>query len=1079
MIFRRKPSRDRQRNLKEKQRRRSRLSRSMNRSVQMESLEDRRVLASFTAMLDGNQEVPPVATVAAADATLELNPAGDQLQYSIELTGVDLDGLQTPLDPNDDLTALHIHQAARGDNGAVVFDVLADADGVVSPAQGSIVGIWDDTDGPSQISPLAALFRGTVEGSDTEFYINVHTVGNPSGEVRGQIVAAPFSYDMADNPGIDEVDLRVNGADLEIVDSNTGTVLKSALQSSVVTIQITGEDGGDDHLTVDFSGGNPIGANGLTFDGGTEATADGDALSIIGTFTTQTITHTPPGATGNNGDIDLDGSLITFTGLEPINAGNAADTIVNLPVGLANDATLQDSANAGEIEIIDNGATFEDTIIPNPTNSLTVNLGDQGDFLNVSTLDTAYAASLIINGGADFDTVTLDTVTLDTANVGRGLWVTETESVDILDSTITNNTAPIGGGILIDNATTGFDTFTFISNSNVSDNTATGGVAPTDGGGGIYNRGGGEMLITGGSTISDNSATSGNASGGGVFSDGILTVDDAMITGNSANRAGGGIEIADGSGFTTLANVTLDGNDALAGPGNGGGLHITGAGNSSITGGSVFGNTAAAEGGGLWNGTGTMTIDGTNIEGNTASGTSADEGGGGIFNAGGTISIDNATIVDNIADGTAGSGGGILNDASGSLTITGTLISGNRANRAGGGIEATPDTTTTLTNVNLDGNNVGIAPAVAAPGNGGGLHITGNGNATISGGTVNGNVAASEGGGLWNGTGTMDIDGTTIDGNIASGAGADNGGGGIFNAGGMVTIDAATITSNIADGTAGSGGGILNDASGTVTITGTTISSNQANRAGGGIEATPDTTTNLTDVMLSNNNAGVAPAVAAPGNGGGLHITGNGNVNITRGIVDGNTAASEGGGLWNGTGTMVVVETPIQGNTASGADADNGGGGIFNAGGTVDLDNLVISNNSADGASGSGGGILNQGGTITIDNLLIDATMPSEQVVVSKTETVPGLRSLIPPFAATTPELAQETVVVFTSRVPVASPSTARRSTTTPPSKVVDCGTRVQERLPSPTARSPATMHPEPTVVVSSTPTPVRSSSTA
>ena len=51
--------------------------------------------------------------------------------------------------------------------------------------------------------------------------------------------------------------------------------------------------------------------------------------------------------------------------------------------------------------------------------------------------------------------------------------------------------------------------------------------------------------------------------------------------------------------------------------------------------------------------------------------------------------------------------------------------------------------------------------------------------------------------------------------------------------------------------------------------------------------------------------------------------------------VSQNTAAAEGGGLWNGSGTMSVDGTTISNNTASGNDADQGGGGLFNAGGTL------------------------------------------------------------------------------------------------------------------------------------------------
>ncbi|MEZ6121780.1 MAG: hypothetical protein R3C49_01240 [Planctomycetaceae bacterium] len=162
---------------------------------------------------------------------------------------------------------------------------------------------------------------------------------------------------------------------------------------------------GDDQLIVDFASGNPAGSS-FVFNGGGQATANGDSLTITGsTFTTQTLNYTPPGADGNNGDIDLDGTTITYTGLEPIIAGDSADTILNLPTGVDNNATLQNSTNAGEIEIIDNGATFENTVIPNPTSSLTVNLGDGNDTLTVTALDTGFAASLQLNGGDGIDTI--------------------------------------------------------------------------------------------------------------------------------------------------------------------------------------------------------------------------------------------------------------------------------------------------------------------------------------------------------------------------------------------------------------------------------------------------------------------------------------------------------------------------------------------------------------------------------------------------------------------------------------------------------------------------------------------------
>lgn len=465
-----------------------------------------------------------------------------------------------------------------------------------------------------------------------------------------------------------------------------------------------------------------------------------------------------------------------------------------------------------------------------------------------------------------------------------------------------------------------------------------------------------DVTVTGGRPA-DAPSAAGGGSGGAFLNAGTLSISDSVLDDNSAERAGGAIEASAGSS-TTLVETDLTNNATGAAPGNGGGLHLTGAGTVSITGGTVSGNTAAAEGGGLWNsGAGTMTVDGTTITGNTASGATADQGGGGLFQeaGGGTLTVRNASITDNVANGAAGSGGGILNDQS-TVIVESSTLSGNTSVRAGGGVEANIGTTN-LTDVTLDGNSTG-----GAPGNGGGLHITGAGNATITDSTVTNNTATLEGGGLWNGSGTMTVSDSEITGNTASGAAADDGGGGLFNNGGTLRISGSTVEGNEADGAAGSGGGVLTLA-GTLEVTDSSIDTNTAVRAGGGIEATAGSVTTLSGGSLSENVTG-----AAPGNGGGLHLTGAGTVDVTGVVVAGNSAANEGGGLWNSAaGTMTVTSSNISNNTASGAPADAGGGGLYNDGGELIVESSVIEGNVANGAAGSGGGILNAvGGTLTV-----------------------------------------------------------------------------------------------------------------
>ncbi len=291
---------------------------------------------------------------------------------------------------------------------------------------------------------------------------------------------------------------------------------------------------------------------------------------------------------------------------------------------------------------------------------------------------------------------------------------------------------------------------------------------------------------------------------------------------------------------------------------------------------------------------------------------------------GGNLTVDRLTVTGGVAPGPnnpqgGGSGGGILN--AGTLEVNRSTLRNNTAPRAGGGIEASQGSSTVVDRSTLANNSTG-----PTPGNGGGLHLTNAGTVVFSRSTASGNTASAEGGGLWNaGGGTMTIDRSTITGNTASGnapitdPGGIQGGGGLFQeapiAGlpmGSLSVSRSEIRNNVANGAQnGSGGGVLNDR-GTVRISrDTVIADNSAVRAGGGVEASTGFT-RVDDSTLQGNRTG-----SNPGNGGGLHLSGPGRVEIDDSVVTGNSATNEGGGLWNAsTGTMLVSDTRVTGNTA-------------------------------------------------------------------------------------------------------------------------------------------------------------------
>tara|TARA_R110002049_G_scaffold4601_5_gene32561 strand:+ start:774565 stop:780117 length:5553 start_codon:yes stop_codon:yes gene_type:complete len=792
--------------------------------------------------------------------------------------------------------------------------------------------------------------REALQAANTNASVNSVAAGD-----TGPGVVDTISFDAA----LSGMTIALSGTELSV--SDNVSIELGAAES------ITVDAGGSSRVFAINTGTGAASISGLSIVGGSDVrgggvyVSTGESLSLVGVTISQNIAS-GDAATEGGGGLFNDGGTVNI--VDSLIAGNQATGASGSGGGLfslSGSLTVEDSQIAGNV----------------------ANRAGGGIELGVGDLTLTNVAL----GGirASDGNIAGPSGTASPGN-GGGLHVTgdggvTSTTVNVIGGAVQNNFAAREGGGLWNQA----NVLMTVSGGTLIGNNVAAGPDVDDGGGGIFNNGG-ELIVDGvelsnnsvtgamgnggavsnvnggtaniiNSDIADNFALGSNGSGGGIanLSASVLSVTNTEISGNVASRAGGGIEDAsDVAGVVgvTLTNVELSGNNAglvdedatAAAPGNGGGLHVTGAGDVVITGGLVASNIAASEGGGLWNGTGTMSIDGTSIRRNVASGDDADTGGGGVFSVGGDIFISNSSVELNVADGDAGSGGGILNDG-GNLTVTDTTISSNRANRAGGGIEATAGSTTTLENVQLDLNDVG-----PSPGNGGGLHITGDGNVTITGGTVIGNTAAREGGGLWNGSGTMTVNGTLIDGNIASGDAADDGGGGVFNNGGTLVISNATISNNVADGSSGSGGGVLN-LGGALSIEESSISGNQANRAGGGIEVTGGSVTTIEDTSVSSNLAGISPAVASPGNGGGVHIGGNGRVTILGGDVTGNQAV-EGGGLWNSpAGRLVVDGTTIASNSAV------RGGGIYNEEAEPDatqefeLDFIALNDS---GVSGSG-----------------------------------------------------------------------------------------------------------------------------
>ena len=234
-----------------------------------------------------------------------------------------------------------------------------------------------------------------------------------------------------------------------------------------------------------------------------------------------------------------------------------------------------------------------------------------------------------------------------------------------------------------------------------------------DGWGGAILAWDGAPVTIDGSDIEGNSARE----GGGIynFANSILTLQGNTRLRNNVARFGGGMH---NDGIATLTNVTLSGNSS----GSSGGALYNDLGTALLANVTLNGNSAGGEGGGLVNYS-TVTLINVTVSGNSAS-----TSGGGLFN-GGKASLTNVTLSGNSA---SSNGGGIYHSSfaiADTLTLKNTIVANSPL---GGNCRASPFSVTNITsagyNISSDntcalsgtGDRNGVNPLLTALGNYGG-----------------------------------------------------------------------------------------------------------------------------------------------------------------------------------------------------------------------------------------------------------------------------------------------------------------------------------------------------------------------
>jgi hypothetical protein len=132
------------------------------------------VTVTFTAELSGKEVVPPVETIATGNATFTFESAPDRAYFVLKVSNL------------DGATASRLKEGKPGTNGQGVL-ILYPGPGIVGPFTGVLA------QGYFNASALIGSLKGKsiadlkVLLESGGVYVNVGTLKNPNGEIRGQV----------------------------------------------------------------------------------------------------------------------------------------------------------------------------------------------------------------------------------------------------------------------------------------------------------------------------------------------------------------------------------------------------------------------------------------------------------------------------------------------------------------------------------------------------------------------------------------------------------------------------------------------------------------------------------------------------------------------------------------------------------------------------------------------------------------------------------------------------------------------------------------------------------------------------
>ncbi len=162
--------------------------------------------STFNISLSPSQEVPAVEAMTMASAVVEIDTSKGA--FRVELDASEL----------TNVVGAHVHDGMLGMNGPVAFGLTDNGDGTFSLAETKITQGMED-----------ALLAGN-------WYLNVHTEANPSGEVRGQIVPdtmAVVTFPISGAQSNPPVTTDASGSGYALFDTTNNSVMLTTWSTGV------------------------------------------------------------------------------------------------------------------------------------------------------------------------------------------------------------------------------------------------------------------------------------------------------------------------------------------------------------------------------------------------------------------------------------------------------------------------------------------------------------------------------------------------------------------------------------------------------------------------------------------------------------------------------------------------------------------------------------------------------------------------------------------------------------------------------------------------------------------------------